>query len=246
MKINPLTVILITAFASFSTQCWANSPEAATTTPSIILSKPSTVLVGSVVYFNLTLSSPAPAGGVVVAFSTSNSSVLLPTPQVTIAAGATTPSSLPGIWGMGTGTAYVTATATGFSSGKMSISVEPETSVSVIWSGARWEYLTIYGKKGNYQAMGYTLNSPVAMTMNATLFFKDNCDPSAGTDNMNDYDMPMNPGSSVQGFSMHPNTIPSSAIYWFGPPTSNGMCPAGAPCSGCVNYTKTTPGWVNP
>jgi hypothetical protein len=216
-------------------------------TDRIILGSPSTVLVGSVVPFAVSLSSPAPSGGVTITLTSSNYSIFTLLSTVTIPAGATTPQSTPQIWGMADGKATLTASASKLTGAAEVIDVKPETGVvTVDWSGARWEYLTLYGVKGNYQAMGYTLDAPVPMTLNATLFFKDNCDPSAGQDNMNDFDLPTYPGSGIQGFSHHPNLIPSSAIYWFGVPTSNGLCPSGAPCSGCVNYTKNTPGWVNP
>jgi hypothetical protein len=77
--------------------------------------------------------------------------------------------------------------------------------------------------------------------LEGTLFFASNCDPSQGQDNLNDTGGTIGSGGWIFSFIHHPNEIPSSALYWIGPITADGKCPAGAPCSGCVNYTKTTP-----
>jgi hypothetical protein len=57
---------------------------------------------------------------------------------------------------------------------------------------------------------------------------------------MNDYNSLTGSTHMTQGFSHHPDVIPSSAIYWVGERTADGMCPPGRPCSGCVNYNAAT------
>ena len=113
--------------------------------------------------------------------------------------------------------------------------------VSVTWYGACWEPLTIYGITGNFQAIDFSLATSSPVPVQGTLFFAPNCDPSQGTDNMNDNNSLTGSTHMIQGFTHFPNLIPSSAYYWVGNQTANGTCAPGSPCSGCVNYTRNTP-----
>jgi hypothetical protein len=113
--------------------------------------------------------------------------------------------------------------------------------VSVNWHGACWQKATIYGVTGKFQAIDFQLSTAAAAPVQGTLFFGPNCNPNDGTDNMNDfYDLT---GSThmVRGFTFNPNVMPTSALYWVGNRTVDGKCPPGSPCSGCVNYTASTP-----
>jgi hypothetical protein len=93
---------------------------------------------------------------------------------------------------------------------------------------------------GDHQAIEVTFpNGP--QLLNATLFAGLGCSPDALTDNLNDQQTTMATGiwmftddADVAGVSA---SNPTSAIWWVGPLTANGYPPAGAPTSGCINYT---------
>ena len=113
--------------------------------------------------------------------------------------------------------------------------------VSATWYGACWETATIYGITGQFQAIDFALSTPTPVPVQGTLFFAPDCDDRNGADNMNDFNSLTPSTHTVQGFSHHPDEVPTSAMYWIGSRTADGKCPAGAPCSRCVNYTKATP-----
>ena len=112
--------------------------------------------------------------------------------------------------------------------------------VTVTWYGACWYQGTIYGITGNFQAVDFDLETPTPVPVQGTLFYAPNCPNSVG-DNMNDYDTLSGPGHQIRGFTHNADVMPVSALYWVGEPTQDGRCPAGAPCSGCLNYTVNTP-----
>jgi len=100
------------------------------------------------------------------------------------------------------------------------------------------------GVTGRFQGMDFLLSTSTPITINASLFGSADCNVSQspwGADNMNDYGQLTGSTHTVQGFTHHHDAIPSSAIFWAGPLTADGMCPPGYPCSGCVNYTDATP-----
>jgi hypothetical protein len=113
--------------------------------------------------------------------------------------------------------------------------------VSVTWHGACWQYATLHGVTGYFQAMDFVLKTSTPVPVQATLFFGPNCDPMHGTDNMNDFNELTGSTHMVRGFVWHPNEMPTSAFFWVGSRTIDGRCAPGSPCSGCVNYTSTTP-----
>jgi len=76
-----------------------------------------------------------------------------------------------------------------------------------------------------YQAMPFQLQS--AYPVEATLYFDDNCDPAGGTDNLNDTGAATPTDIDLEWFIHHPDTKPSSGVWW-----------AGHHSSGCVDYTN--------
>jgi hypothetical protein len=190
---------------------------------------------------NLTLVLPAaaPPGGLVVRLSSSNPGVAAVSPTVSIGANLT--SALVPVTGVSAGSATLTASAANYSNATADVRVFSTQGISVTWYGACWVNATIFGVQGNFQAIDFSMVTPTPVTVQGTLFFAPSCDPSRGTDNMNDFGSLTGTTHMVQGFTHHPDQIPSSAIYWVGPRTADGMCPPGSPCSGCVNYSKTTP-----
>jgi len=186
----------------------------------------------------LNLSSVAPPGGLPVSLSSSNSSVATVPSTVVIAAGAAT-VSVP-VTGIAPGSAAVSASAPKFANATASVTVSSSVGATVTWYAACWEQATIFGITGNFQAIDFALSTPVPVLVQGSLFFTTNCDPSQGIDNMNDTGLLTGSGHMIKGFTHDPDVIPSSAIYWIGDRTTDGMCAPGQPCSGCVNYTKTT------
>ncbi|HEY8087003.1 MAG TPA: hypothetical protein VIF09_04140 [Polyangiaceae bacterium] len=112
---------------------------------------------------------------------------------------------------------------------------------TITWYGGCWYYGTIYNVTGNFQSIDFDLTTSAPVALEGSLFFAPNCDPVNGIDNMNDYGTTTGTTHMVQGFSHHPDTIPSSALFWLGPRTQDGMCPPGGACSGCINYDLGTP-----
>jgi hypothetical protein len=146
------------------------------------------------------------------------------------------------VTGVSAGTVTITANSSSYGSATTSVTVNSLSGVSVQWYGACWANLTISGFTGNFQAMDFSLSTPVPQVFNGSLFFTPNCDPIGGIDNLNDTGLSFGSTHRIQGFIHYPNVIPSSAVYWIGNASSfNGMCPAGSLCSGCVSYTAATP-----
>ncbi|HXS96501.1 MAG TPA: PKD domain-containing protein [Candidatus Limnocylindrales bacterium] len=102
------------------------------TTAAVTVSGPGTIGLpastslspGQTAPFPITLGTPAPTGGVTVALSTSDSSKVSITPAtVTIPAGQVSPASQPSVTGGNYGTATITATAPGYTTGNASVQV---------------------------------------------------------------------------------------------------------------------------
>jgi hypothetical protein len=201
---------------------------------------PGSLMINGTSTQTLTLILPAgaPSGGLVVRL-TSNEPGVAAVPA-TVNIGENSTSALVPVTGVSAGSATISASAANYSNATAAISVF-STGESVTWYGACWVNTTIYGIQGNFQAIDFSLVTPTPVTVQGTLFFTPNCDPSGGTDNLNDFGTLTGTTHMIQGFTHHPDVIPSSAVYWVGPLTTNGLCPPGSPCSGCVNYTKTTP-----
>jgi hypothetical protein len=96
---------------------------------------------------------------------------------------------------------------------------------------------------GNHQGINVTFpNGP--QLLNATLFAGLDCSQNALNDNFNDRQTTMGTGiwfftddADVAGVSA---SYPTSVIWWVGPLTG-AYPPAGAPTTGCINYTIDTP-----
>jgi len=194
-----------------------------------------------VITFPVSLAKPAPAGGVTVTLTSSNPNVVPILPDTMfIAEGATVPAVQALVGALIPGSAIITATAPGFGTATQGVqAVTP--AISVTWYGACWATATIYGYAGNYQAMDFAMTVSNPAPIQGTLYFNATCDPAGGSDNMNDYGLVYGSVHKVQGFSHHPDEIPTSALYWIGPRTTDGRCAPGSPCSGCVVYNKNTP-----
>jgi hypothetical protein len=94
---------------------------------------------------------------------------------------------------------------------------------------------------GNHQGIVVTFPDGPQL-LNATLFGGLDCSAQAPTDNFNDRQTTMGTGiwmftddAEVAGVS--PGN-PTSVIWWVGPLTATGLPPAGAPTTGCINYTS--------
>jgi chitodextrinase len=113
--------------------------------------------------------------------------------------------------------------------------------ISVTWYGGCWYEGTVGGVTGRFQAVDFAMTTATPVAVQGTLFFGSTCDTSLGTDNMNDFNTLTGSTHMIRGFSYHHDEMPTSAVYWMGDRTSDGQCPKGAPCSGCIHYTPTTP-----
>jgi hypothetical protein len=226
---NPATVMVTASARSVQTTAMSFSPG------SLIVNGTSTQSL------TLVLAAAAPGSGVVVKLSSGTPGVASVPATVTIAAGST--SALVPVTGVSPGSAIITASATNYTNATASITVNSTEGISVAWHAACWENASVFGdgEQGNLQSIAFSIVTPTPAVLEGTLFFASNCDPSQGQDNLNDTGGTIGSGGWIFSFIHHPNEIPSSALYWIGPITADGKCPAGAPCSGCVNYTKTTP-----
>jgi trimeric autotransporter adhesin len=184
--------------------------------------------------------SSAPASAIVINLTSSDPTVATVPSTVTGSPGSAS-VNVP-VTGVSAGTVTITANSSSYGSATTSVTVNSLSGVSVQWYGACWANLTISGFTGNFQAMDFSLSTPVPQVFNGSLFFTPNCDPIGGIDNLNDTGLSFGSTHRIQGFIHYPNVIPSSAVYWIGNASSfNGMCPAGSLCSGCVSYTAATP-----
>jgi uncharacterized protein YjdB len=199
-----------------------------------------TIIEGSTQDLTLNLV-PAPASGLTVSLSSSNTSVATVPATVTYLANSGAVTIPVPVTGVAAGSATITASTPSFGTATSNVTVTSLNGASVTWYGACWATLTLNGYTGNFQGMDFALSTPVPVAVQGSLFFTPNCDPSQGIDNMNDSGTLTGSTHMVQGFSRHPDTIPSSAMYWIGTATTFGTCPPGSLCSGCVTYTKTTP-----
>ncbi len=184
--------------------------------------------------------SSAPAGAITVNLTSSNPAVATVPATVTGTPGFAS-VNVP-VTGIAAGTVTITASSSSYGAATTSVTVNSLGGVSVQWYGACWANLTINGFTGNFQAIDFSLSTPVPQVFNGSLFFSPNCSPVGGIDNLNDTGLTIGSTHMIQGFIHYPNLIPSSAMYWIGNATTlNGTCPAGSLCSGCVNYTAATP-----
>ena len=126
-------------------------------------------------------------------------------------------------------------------SNALQVSTPAGPPISVTWYGGCWYQGTVGGVTGKFQAVDFAMTTPTPVAVQGTLFFGSTCDTSLGTDNMNDFNTLTGSTHMIRGFSYHHDEIPTSAVYWMGDRTPDGQCPKGAPCSGCIHYTQSTP-----
>jgi chitodextrinase len=126
-------------------------------------------------------------------------------------------------------------------SNQLQATTQPGPAISVTWYGGCWYAGTIGGVTGKFQAVDFAMTTSTPVAVQGTLFFGSTCDTSLGTDNMNDFNTLTGSTHMIMGFSYHHDEMPTSAVYWMGNRTPDGQCPKGAPCSGCIHYTATTP-----
>jgi chitodextrinase len=121
------------------------------------------------------------------------------------------------------------------------VSTPAAPSISVTWYGGCWYQGTVGGVTGMFQAVDFAMVTANPVPVQGTLFYGPTCATSLGTDNKNDFNALTGSTHMIQGFSHNVNLMNVSAVYWMGPLTQDGQCPAGAPCSGCIHYTQSTP-----
>jgi hypothetical protein len=189
---------------------------------------------------NVTLNLSSPSPGPITANLISSSPNIVTVPSTVAIRADTTIVYVP-VNGVAPGSATITAAVPNYGFSTANVTVVPTGGVTATWYGACWFTGTIFGITGDFQAIDFSLATPAPVTLQGTLFFAPNCDASNGTDNMNDFGTLTGAGHMVQGFSHHPNEVPTSAMYWIGPLTPDRKCAPGSPCSGCLNYTKATP-----
>ena len=198
-----------------------------------------TINAGTPQSLTLNLSS-APSSAITVSLTSSDPTVATVPTTVTAVPGSAS-VNVP-VTGIAAGAVTIFASSPAYGTATTSLTVNSLSGVSVTWYGACWANLTINGFTGNFQAIDFSLSTPVPQVFNGSLFFSANCDPTGGIDNLNDTGQTIGSVHMIQGFVHYPNLMPSSALYWIGNATTlNGMCPAGSLCSGCVNYTAATP-----
>jgi hypothetical protein len=127
--------------ATFTAQAigYNNTTVNVSVTASSIISIPGNTVVApdQTLSFPVSISTPAPAGGLTVQLTSSAPGVVSVTPSVVIPAGATTPSTQPTVTGVTLGSATITATGTGYAPDtrsvdvRMSMNLSP-TSISVL------------------------------------------------------------------------------------------------------------------
>jgi len=99
--------------------------------------------------------------------------------------------------------------------------LEGEGGLMVTWTEGCW-----YETGGmKYQAMSFTVESSTPLPLEGTLYYNATCDPSDGTDNLNDTGGTTPSGSWIFWFIHHPGLTNSSAIWSYG-----GIK------SACINY----------
>ena len=119
-KPGTVTVVTATAPSAASGQVTVSVPLAGT----IQLPSGITLAPGSSAAFEVTLPVPAPAGGVTVSLSSSNPNIVGVSPaSVAIAAGATQPVVQPQVTAVNFGSATISASAPGFTTGSQTVTV---------------------------------------------------------------------------------------------------------------------------
>jgi uncharacterized protein YjdB len=217
----PLTIV-----GSGSTVIHAsNLPNLADTTCNVTvqgsISVPATISMppGQQAPFTITLGSPAPASGVTVLLSSSDTSKVTVAGSVFITAGQTSPNATPAVNGIDFGTATVTASANGYGTASTSVQVSASASffpptVSVT-AGAGVQNLSLVLSAQAPSGVTFTLNSsnpgvataPVSVTIPA---------------NQNNVNVPVTPvgqgSTTITASTATPNIANTTASVTITPP----------------------------
>jgi len=121
----------VTGVGAGTTVIRASAPGITATTASVTVASPGsitlaggmTVGVGQSAPIAVTLTTPAPAGGVTVTLTSLNPAIAAVTGTVVVPAGATTPATQPQVTGINIGSASITATAPGYSTASQTVQV---------------------------------------------------------------------------------------------------------------------------
>jgi hypothetical protein len=124
------------------------------------------------------------------------------------------------------GDGFEVGTGTQDASGPFSGTTDGGIKFTVTWGGGCW--VSDGNGDGEYdQAMPFTLTTAQPIPLEATLFYDTDCNPNAGTDNLNDTGGTVGSGGALFWFIHHPDEKQTSAIWSFGDVTS-----------GCVDYSN--------
>jgi hypothetical protein len=122
----------VTGVAAGTTTITASAPSVTSATATVTVPQPASISVGNTSVtvgqsapLSVTLTTPAPAGGLTVSLISSDNTTATVTSSVFIAGGATTPSSAPQVTGVVQGTATITATAPNYVQGSGQVQVAP-------------------------------------------------------------------------------------------------------------------------
>ena len=122
-----------TAHIGVSTAGYSITPAPVTLTgAAITLASGVTVAPGSNATLNVTLSQPAPAGGVTVALSASPAGTITVPSTVSVGPGKTAPDTQPQVTGVALGSAQVTATAPGYAPDTETVTVQTALTLSTV------------------------------------------------------------------------------------------------------------------
>jgi len=149
----------VTGTGAGTTTIRASAPNVAEATASVTVTQgtiqlPSgvNVPVGQSAPFPITLSAPAPAGGVTVSLNSSDATKVTVTSSVTVPAGATTPSTQPVVTGVAAGTASISASAQGYAPAAQAVTATQVTGPPITVANV---------------TVGQNLQAPVTITLGA-------------------------------------------------------------------------------
>lgn len=140
------------------------------------------------------------------------------------------------------GSAVITATVPGYANSTLHVTVLSFDGVSVEWHGICWVPVVYQGVTYYRHAIDFKLTTPQPVTLQGSLFYTSS-DCSGPVDNMNDFGTTTSSTHMIQGFVNYPYPIwpAASVLFWIGPRTADGKCPAGSLCTGCLAYSDKTP-----
>jgi trimeric autotransporter adhesin len=171
----PVTGVAIGSATITASAAGLGSAMATVNVAALAISVPAntTVALGQSAAFGVTLSQPAPAGGVTVNLTSSDTSKVTVSASVFIPAGATTAAVQPQVTGVGIGSATVTASAAGYAPGTGTVTVSAPTmsftgSPLTINAGVTGN-LTLNLTGGQAPAGGLTINLSSSNTGVATV-----------------------------------------------------------------------------